>query len=154
MANKVNPNKKDKESKKKKKKSRIDFPVAEAKYRNDDGKIVSAVNAENLLVAVPKPIKDGDKIVYAGFNHRKHNPLKKSAFASMATYIRFQAYLNRLKAAVLIKSAEEKETKAARIEKFGDEATRKKVQKVARMREQLEALEKQLKEDNIDVSEI
>lgn len=146
--------KKDKKDKKKKA-VRIDFPIADAMYRNDDKEVVTAVNGDGLLIAVPVPLKDDEgKIVYAGFKGRKHNPLKKNDFASIAGFIRFQAHVARMKAITFVKSAEEKEAKADRIEQFGDESTRKKAQKVARMREQLAILEAGLKEEGVDISKL
>lgn len=140
---------------KKEKKVRIDFPIADAMYRDKEGNVVTAVNGDGLLVAVPVPLKDGTgKIIYAGHNSRKHLPLKKSNFASIAGYIRYQAVIARAKAVTLIKSAEEKEAKASRIEKFGDESTRKKAQKVARMREQLKVLEAGLVEEGVDIDKL
>lgn len=136
-------------------KGRVDFPTKDAMYKDSEGNIVSAVNEAGLLIAVPVPVKDAEgKVVYAGYNNRKHNPLKKTDFASVATFMRFQAHTCRLKAAVLIKAAEEKEKKAERIEKFGDEKTRKAVQRIAKMRENLAALEAQLKGDGIDIENI
>lgn len=158
--NKVNPGKdetkkQDKEGNEKEK-GRIEFPIQGTRYRNAEGQIVTAVNSEGLLIAVPKPIKDdeGKKVLYTGFDVRKHLPLKKNDFASFATFMYYQAFIARCKAVILIKSAEEKEAKASRIEKFGDENTRKKVQKIARMRDQLAALEKQLEADGVDVSNL
>jgi len=153
--NKVNPGKENENKEnKKEKKGRKAFVIKDVKYRDTEGKIVSAVNSEGLLIAVPSAIKDGEKVVYAGYDVRRHLPLKKSDFAGLATYMRYQAFVARCKAAILIKSAEEKETKASHIEKFGDEQTRRKVQKVARMREQLEALQKQLETEGVDISSI
>lgn len=142
------------EPKEEKQKGRIDFPVKSAKYQDKDGKVVTAINAENLLIAVPKTIKEGDKVVYAGYDPRKHNPLKKSHFASMSGYLQYQGHVARIRAARLIKIAETKEASAARLLKFGDEQTRKKAAKIAKMREQLAALEKQLTEEGIDVKDI
>jgi len=151
--NKVNP--KENGKKEEKEKGRVDFSIKDAKYRDKDGNVVTAVNGDGLLVAVPVPIKDADgKILYAGYNARKHLPLKKSEFASITEYLRYQAFVARIKAAILVKNAEEKEAKANRIEKFGDEATRKKAQRVAKMREQLAALENQLKSEGVNVDEI
>jgi len=138
----------------KEEKGRIDFPIKDAKYRDKDGNVVTAVNADGLLIAVPQPIKDGDKVIYGGFNTRKHKPLKKGVFASIADYMRYQAYVGRIRAAVLVKRAVELEKKAERIAKFGDDATRRKVQKVSKMKEQLALLQKQLKEEGVDISEI
>ena len=143
---------------KEKDKGKVDFVAKDAQYRQsteDGGAVVSAVNADGLLIAVPKPIKDAEgKIVYAGFNVRKHNPLKKDAFVGLAEYLRFQAFVSRVRAAILIKGAEDKEKKAMHIAKFGDEETRKKVARMARMKEQLATLTAQLVEEGVDVSEL
>ena len=137
----------------KKEKGRVAFVVKDAMYRDTENNVVTAVNGDGQLIAVPVPIKDeSGKIVYVGYNSRKHLPLKKSDFASIVEHIRYQAYIARLKAVALIKSAEEKEAKADRIAKFGDDATRKKAQKVARMREQLKLLEQGLVEEGVDIS--
>ena len=119
---------------KKKKVNRIDFPLADAVYIDGEGNNVTAVNEDKLLIAVRIPIKDGEgKVVYAGFNSRKHNGLKKTDFANLQTHCRYLAFTSKIKAAVMLKKAAELETKATRIEKFGDEATRKKVARMATM---------------------
>ena len=135
-------------------KGHIDFPKSAAKYENKEKQIVSAVNAEGLLIAVPKKIMKDDKVAYAGFDMRKHKPLKKTDFTSMATFLEYTAYVARLKAAFFIKIAEDREAKADRLSKFGDEITRKKAAKIARMREQLKALEDQLTADGIDIKDV
>lgn len=143
------------EPKVEKPKGRIDFPMKSAMYRDKDGNVVTAINGESLLVAVPKTIMDGElKVVYAGYDSRKHKPLKKSNFASMATYLQYQGYIARLRAHRLVKIAEDKEKKASRLLKFGDEQTRKKAAKISKMRDQLAALEKQLTAEGIDVKDI
>jgi hypothetical protein len=135
-------------------KGRIEFPRKTAQYVNSAGALDSAINTEDLLIAVPaKIVKDG-KTVYAGFDLRKHKPLKKSDFASMALFMQFQGYVAMLKAEFYIKIAEDRKAKADRLLKFGDEATRKKAAKIARMREQLKALTDQLAEEGIDVTDI
>ena len=154
MANKTNGKGKTTEVKKakKEKSKRIDFPIANALYTDADGKVVTAVNEDKVLIAIPIPIKDAEgKVIYAGFNTRKHNPLKKTDFANLQTHLRYQAFTSKIKAAVLLKKAAELETKAVHCEKFGDEVTRKKVKRMATMRKQLDILEKQLKEDGIDL---
>jgi hypothetical protein len=139
----------------KEEKGRIDFPVAEAMYVDKEGKIVTAVNNEGLLIAVPKPIKDDNgNVTYSGYNVRRHLPIKKGQFESTGTYLRYQAYVARLKAAILIKNAEDKESKAERVEKFGDEKTRRAVAKVAKMREMLKSLESQLEAEGVNVEDI
>ena len=138
-----------------KKKGRIDFPIKGAKYVNADDALVSAVNKDGLLIGVPITVKDGEgKVTYAGFDIRKHKGLGKAAFADIATYMRYQAFINRERAARLIALADEKDKKADRIEKFGDEATRKKAAKVARMRETLAAMEAQLVEEGVDIEDL
>jgi hypothetical protein len=151
----VNKADKPEEKPPKEKKEKIDFPIKEAKYRNEEGQIVTAINEENLLIAVPKTILgENDKVEYAGWDNRKHKPLKRTDFAGMATFLQFQGHSARLHAARLIKIAEDKEQKADRLLKFGDENTRKKAAKVAKMREQLAALEQQLSAEGINVEEI
>jgi len=134
---------------------KIDFAIADAQYRNDEGAVVPAVNGDGLLIAVPKPIRDEDKkVLYVGFNDRKHKPLKKEHFAGTVEFMLFQAFLSRVKAGRLIKGAEQKEAKAKNLLKFGDDVTRKKVNKLAKMREAIESLQKQLEEEGVDVGEL
>ena len=150
--NKVGNNKPDTAKKEEKVKGRIDFPKKAAKYRDKDGNIVTAINAENLLIAVPRKIVDkdnGDVVLYAGFDSRKHLPLKKTDFASMAFYLQYQGYVARQRAQRLIKTAENKEAAATRLLKYKDEATRKKAAKRDRMRKELAALEKQLEDEGV-----
>lgn len=142
---------------KEKPKGRIDFPKQAAMYRDKEGKMVTAVNAENLLIAVPSRIvdkDDGDKILYAGFDTRKHLPLKKADFVSMAFYLQYQGYIARERAQRLITTAENKEATATRLLKYKDENTRKKAAKRDRMRKELAALEKQLADEEVDVTAI
>lgn len=156
--NKVNPGGAGdaaKTEEKKDKAIKVDFPIKEAVYQDAEGNVVPAYNAEGKLIAVPKPVKDETgKVIYAGFNTRKHNPLKKTDFSGLHVYLRFQAFVARVKAAILVKSAVEKEKKADNIERFGDEETRKKVARIARMQETLAELTKQLEDDGIDITGI
>ena len=156
MAKKVNP---DTETgtatttdTKKEKVTRIDFPMDDAVYTDAEGNVVTAINDDKLLIAVPLPIKDeAGKVTYGGFNSRKHNGLKKTDFANLQTHLRFQAFTSKIRAAIMLKKAAELEAKAGRIEKFGDEATRKKVARMAAMKKQLAVLTAQLEEDGIDL---
>lgn len=151
MAKKVGQQNKEK---KVKEKGRHDFPLKDVKMLDETGKLVSAVNKDGLLVAVPKEIKDGEVVKSPGYDFRIHKPLTKGNFADMATYLEFQGYVARQKANRLIALAEDRGLKADRLRKFGDEDTRKKAMKIARMREQLAQLEKQLTSEGIDVSTI
>jgi len=134
-------------------KGRITFSKKSAMYKDSEGQVVTAINAENLLIAVPKTIIDGDKIVYTGFDTRKHLPLKKADFASMATYLLYQGFIAREHAQRLITIAENKEASASRLLKYKDEATRKKAAKRDRMRKELAALEKQLSDEGVAAEE-
>lgn len=135
-----------------KKKVRIDFPIKDAQFKNDEGKIVSAVDGEGLLLAVPVTLTDDDgKVIYKGFDVRKHKPLKKDNFAGMTTFLLYQAHVARFHAGRYIKIAEAKEANAKNLGKFANEQTRKKAQKVQKMKEQLAMLEKQLTEEGVDV---
>jgi hypothetical protein len=136
------------------KKGRIDFVTKTAKIMDENKKLVSAINKDGLLISVPKTVTEGGKVLYEGFDMRKHNPLKKGDFADIATYLDHQAFIAREKGNRLIALAEDKEKKAERIRKFGDEDTRKKAAKIARMREQLAALEQQLTAEGIDVENL
>ena len=156
MSNKTDGKGNSTETKKKSKKAkRIDFPMDTAVYVNPEGETVTAINDDKLLIAVPVPIKDdAGKVTYAGYNTRKHNGLKKTDFANLQTHLRYQGFISTIRAAVMLKKAAELETKAKRIEKFGDEATRKKVARMAAMKKQLAVLETQLKEDGIDLDDV
>lgn len=141
------------ETKDKKEKGRIDFPIKDAMYRDADGNVVTAVNGDGVLIAVPIPVKDENgKVIYAGFNTRKHLPLKKANFASLATHLRYQAFVSRAKALASIKRAEELEGKATRIEQYGDESTRKKVAKLARMVAAAKKIQASLEAEGVDLS--
>lgn len=142
----------DSANKEEKIKGRIDFPKKAAMCRDKDGNVVTAINTEQLLIAVPKTIVDKDdetKILYAGFDTRKHLPLKKADFASMAFYLQYQGYIARSRAQRLIATAENKEAAAARLLKYKDENTRKKAAKRDRMRKELAVLEKQLEQEGV-----
>lgn len=143
------------DTKEPKQKGRIEFAIAKAQYRNDKGEVVTAVNADGLLIAVPVPIRDDKgKVVYAGFDVRKHIPLKKTHFASIVQLMQYQAFVARIRAAILIKGAEEKEKKAERIAKFGDDDTRRKVTKLAKMQETIKALQEQLTANGVDINDL
>lgn len=153
----ANPNEtttdKAKDKKDKKEKGRVAFPILNAMYRDGESNVVTAINGDNVLIAVPVPIKDDSgKVIYAGYNTRKHLPLKKADFASLATHLRFSAFVSRMKALASIKRAEELEGKATRIEQYGDESTRKKVAKLVRMRAAAEKIQKALEDEGVDLS--
>ncbi len=159
---------------KKKDNGKVDFPIANAQYRNADGAVVTAATTEAVtaddgtssdvtkLLAVPRPIFDeggevdettGKKpVLYAGWNHRKHNPLKKDDFVDEAEFVNFQAFTFRIKAAVFMEKAKVAEKRALRLKRFGNQVHRKLVDKIAKMREQLATFEKLAQDENIDIA--
>lgn len=163
------------DKKKKKDNGKVDFPIADAKYRNADGEVVTAATlspgedgndsaAALKLIAVPRPIFDEDgevdettgkkPVLYGGWNHRKHNPLKKDDFVEEAEFVNYQAFTFRIKAAVLMEKAKVAERRAKRLKKFGNQTQRKLVDKIAKMREQLAAFEKRAEAENIDIANL
>jgi len=153
-SSKTDKNQSTEKEKKEKKSKRVAFSLNTAVYLKDE-KSISAVNSEGLLIAVPVSIIQADgTVLYEGYDPRKHLPLKKSNFADIATFLKYQAYLLKIRGNNLLKLAADREAKADRIAKFGDEQTRRKVQKIAKMREQLETLQRQLQEEGIKIDDV
>ncbi len=159
----------------KKDNGKVDFPIADAQYRNADGVVVTASTVGEAvadgetagvkkLLAVPRPIFDEDgevdattgkkPVLYGGWNHRKHNPLKKGDFVDEAEYVNYTAFTFRIKAAVFMEKAKVAEKRAARLKKFGNQTNRKLVDKIAKMREQLAVFTAQAVAENIDISDL
>ena len=157
--------------KKKKDNGKVDFPIVDAQYRNEAGEVVSAAsepvaNADGVsvvrLLAVPRPIFDEDAdvnpetgkkpVLYHGWNHRKHNPLKKGDFEDESEFVNYQAFTFRIKAAVFMEKAKVAEKRAARLKKFGSNKQRKDVSRALKMQEQLAKYIKSLEDQGIDIS--
>ena len=144
---------------KKEKKTRKPFDIKTAKAMiSADGKapatLQSCLNKDGKLTEVPVTVKDGDTVVYEGFNPTMHKPLKKSDFADISAFMLFQAFIIGFKAQRLQDLATKKRERALHIRKFGDEATRKKAQKYARMKDQLAKLKEQLAEEGITAEDM
>ncbi len=155
---------------------KIDFPIADAQYRNEAGEVVTAATTEEVtaddgvktnvakLIAVPRPIFDEDgevdattgkkPVLFVGWNHRKHNPLKKGDFTDEAEYVNYTAFTFRIKAAIFMEKAKVAELRAARLKKFGNMTQRKTISKILKMQEQLALLTKQAEAENIDISSL
>ena len=140
--------------------------------RDDDGNEtgefeLSSASKDGKLIAVPRPIvhnegddmktvvcpKKDDTVVFAGYDATMHKPLVKGDFVSEDIYIEWRAFVNRWRAAKLTRFASTLETRADRLRQFGDERTRKKADKLTRMREQMAALEAELKEQGVVLDE-
>lgn len=167
MAEKVGQRKNGKGEEKKEDKGKKPFPIkgfkammpvldAEGKA-TEELKLQNAVNDDGQLLAVPVEIpgkNDGDAPIQIGFSVGKHESLKKEHFANIVVFLKYQAMVARQKADKLIKLAEEKEKKADKLEKFGDDALRKKANRLQRMREQIAKLEAQLTADGVNLEDI
>lgn len=143
--------------KKDRKPAKTAFNIAGAKQIDGEGNIVTAVNGDGLLIAVPVPIRDtADKtnLLYEGWNARKHAPLKKNDFIDEVAYIRYQAFALKVRAAIMIQSAEQKEERANQLAQFGSEAARKKVAKLLAMKKAMADIQKQLEDEGIDISAV
>jgi len=133
------------------------FAIADAQTVGEDGNLTTAVNADGLLTHVPKPIKDPNdpkNVLYSGWDVRKHVPLKKNDFVDEVTYIRFQAFRLKVKAAIMLKDAEQKIARADQLAQFGSEAARKNVAKLVVMREALAVLQQSLVDSGVDISSL
>lgn len=131
------------------------FPKKTAKIMNDEGQLVEAFNDKGLLTAVPVKIlnKEGE-VIYAGYDPRKFQPLKKADFATTDIFMVFQAMSLESRANRMLALAQKKRDSAERFSKYGDEATRKKALKVARMRETVAKLEAELAEQGLSADDI
>ncbi len=161
---------------KKKDNGKVDFPIADAQYRNEAGEVVTAATTEEVtaddgvkttvakLVAVPRPVFDEDgevdattgkkPVLFVGWNHRKHNPLKRGDFTDEAEYVNYTAFTFRIKAAIFMEKAKVAELRAKRLKKFGNQQQRKTISRILKMQEQLALLTKQAEAENIDISSL
>ena len=134
--------------------SKAMLPVLKDGKPTGEKKLQKAVNDKGLLVAVPVTVKDGDKVVYSGFNPAGHKPLSKKQFASDDVFLDFQALVAEYRGNKLLELAQSRRDRANRLRQFGDAKTRKKAEKLQRMRKQLEELEKQLAEEGVDLASV
>lgn len=120
----------------------------------------SVVNDDGLLLAVPSIIKtdtdDKGKVTekFVGWNPKAHKPLVRKDFASDDIFLDFRVWCLDLDIKKKTKNRDSLAKRADRLRKFGDEKTRKKAAKLARMREQMAALEAELESDGVDVSDV
>lgn len=98
------------------------------------------VNAEGKIAGVP-----------SDFDGALHLTPKKGEFASAADYYEFRAVIAEAKAQEFAATATKMREEAENIRKFGDPELRAKAKKMAKMREQLAALEAQLQAEGINV---
>ena len=98
----------------------------------------------------------GQLIVGEGEEPRETNPLhfvplKKASFAKEGTYLRWRAHMTDIRAEKLAGSAVRLRKQADILDKFGDSDLAKKAKRLARMRDQLAALESEISDAGIDL---
>jgi hypothetical protein len=128
---------------------RIPFDVASC--RSDGKPITDAAGKECVqngkLITVPVTIPGklpSDPAIQVGFSTRLHKPLKVGDFVTLADFLEYRATAIESRLAKAMEAPRKLREKAMRFRKFGDEATRKKADKLARAREQVAALEAEL----------
>lgn len=120
----------------------------------------SIVNEDGLLLSVPSRIAastdDKGKVTetFIGWDPKSHKPLVRKDFASDDIFLDFRVYCLDIDIIKKTKNRDSLAKRADRLRKFGDEKTRKKAAKLARMREQMAALEAELESDGVDVSDV
>lgn len=151
MAKKVGGTKKveKKDGEKKARKGRVELDYSKAV--DADGN--SIVNEDGKLTALPLTVGEGDNVVFEGWNPKKHKPLRKSDFAEEYMYMFFRAHVAQIRADQQAEKAKKLRKQAEQIQQFGDPKTRKKAKKLARMREQLAALEAELAGEGISLED-
>lgn len=127
-----------KEKGKKEKKERPVFKIAEAV--DDKGK--SVVNDDGALTAMPHNYVVG-----------QFKPLKKEDFADKGVAMAYRAAVMQHRGEKFLKVAADLRTGAANFAKFGDDKAAKKVKKLAKMREQYAALQKELAEEGVTIED-
>jgi hypothetical protein len=113
---------------------------------NDDGKLTG------VPVAIPAAEEGGDP-VQVGFDPAAHKPLVKDDFADSATYMDFRAYMCDMQIARKTELAKVLRKKAAKLRKYGDEKTRKRVMRLDRMKEQMAALQAELEAEGFELED-
>jgi hypothetical protein len=152
------------EGEQKKKKGRIVFDLSTAKAilpvldkegkPTKDVKLQSALNKDGKLIALPLMVKDGDKVVYQGWDAKVNKGLAKKDFGDEPTYLNYKALVLEGRAQRMLTAVASLRDKATRLGKFGDAATRRKVKKIERMQETLAKLKSELTADGINIEEL
>lgn len=124
-----------------------------SKFVNAKGE--SIVNDDGLLTAAPTRIVSEDgTVTQSGWDSKLHKPLGKDDFASEGPYLSYRASSLRERAERSIIMADKLDAKATRLGKYTSDKARKKAEKLARMREQMVALEKELEGEGVDTSDL
>jgi len=147
-----------------KKKGRVAFDISTAKAilpvldkegkPTKDVKLQSALNKDGKLIALPLTVKDGDKVIYQGWDAKTNKGLAKKDFGDEPTYLLYKALTIEGRAQRMLQAVESLRDKATKLSKFGDAATRRKVKKIERMQETLAKLKGELVADGISIEEL
>jgi len=95
-----------------------------------------------------------DVAVPEGFDFATHKPLGFKTFSSRHLHIAHRAAEHRFRANILTVKADELEAKAVRIEKLGDEKTRKKVKRAERVIKELGGLKDVLAAAGVSLADL
>jgi len=128
------------------KSTKIGTKVASAKVAKVEGKKKGRIEFE-----VPAGGFESGRI--EGFNFKKNKPLTKKDFADTAAFLEYRAEALKARAAGFVESAKKLTEKVEMLRKYGDDETRKKAEKLSKLREQMALLEKELEDQGIDIDE-
>lgn len=135
----------DKKSKKEKR-VRVLYPNAKQVNKKDkDGNVVKTEDGSPVRIFQFETLPED-------YNLRQHLPLGRSDFTSDSGFFGYKALQLRTKGESLIKKADSLTKRAARAKTLGDEKTQKAARKFMKRREELAALEAELKGAGIDLS--
>ena len=115
--------------------------------------VQKAVNENGKLLAPPLTLRDGETVIYEGWNPKKFKPLSRKDFASDVPFLRFQAHLYDGRIKDLESKRDKKIKQADHLEKFGDDKVRKKAARLQKMRETMATLAKELVDDGVEFSD-
>lgn len=138
--------------------------MAEKDRKQPEGRAIyrfgNAVNADGesiiqdgKLTAVPVTVETNGEVTFVGFDPFKHKPLKSTVFASSDVFMDFRAHLLNTRASKMTALADKLSARANRLRKFGNDETRKKAEKLERLRSQYKALEAELASEGVSVDD-
>ena len=108
-----------------------------------DANGASMVDEKGQLTGVPNA--DGQ------FDLKVHKPLGKNDFATSDVFMDFRAWTLNIRAARLTSQAEKLTTSANNLRKFGDDKSRKRFERLEKMREQIATLEAQFAAEGVEI---
>ena len=129
------------------KSTKIGTKVASAKVAKVEGK------KKKGRIEFEVPAGGFESGIIEGLNFKKNKPLTKKDFADTAAFLEYRAEALKARAAGFVESAKKLTEKVEMLRKYGDDETRKKAEKLSKLREQMALLEKELEDQGIDIDE-